>query len=492
MKFYNDTAFSRRNMHLKEVLALKKRFIAVLSFVFMFALVLFGCNSIRLSGGPNANDTVYGNGGSAVVKGDYLYFANAFLDYSTLGHNDNIYDAGSKYTIYGIYRTKLNSNGKVDVDSDGVPTKADLLTYNVGGYEYSGLYIFGNYLYYTTPYTNTTSSNEKKTGRVRVERVALDGTSHEVVYKFEDYTSDCKYNMVYIDGKVYIVYFTKDKDIKLITVDARKNVKESTIASSVESYAVFKQEDIEKDNNVEDINKYVYYVVKENDSDYVIYRKNLLTKEEETFYRGSTSEIVLKEVKNNLVYYTENNHLYSRFDSNTYSDYSLPTTSSDEDTGYISSYLTLDAGLRDKGLIAVLQSNSKYYVNYYNGKTCTEIELSSDKSKSITLVATKNNFFLYQIADDTSLYRCDIEFDYSSGRYSIAETSISTIATSFSSSVGEDSETTMLDYDNDRIYVYKQVNDSTICYLTMYMTRLDNVYTNDSGEIVGQYIGNLK
>ncbi len=467
---------------------MKKKFLAVLSFVFMFALVLFGCSSIHLSNGPSSTDPVYGNGGSAVVKGDYLYFANAFIDYNLLNNGDNVYDKKSEFTPYAIYRTKLNSAGRVVLNDEGVPEKAELLTYNIGGYEYAGLYIFGNYLYYTTPYSNTTSSNETKRGRVRFERVALDGTGHEIVYKADDYTSECEYKMVYIDGNVFIVYKTKDKEIKLISVDARKNVKTSSIATSIESYAVFDQKNIDKDNKVSDVNKYIYYVLKEND-EYVMYRANFFTKESEVFMRGGADEIVVKEVRNDRVYYTEGGKLYSRIDSNLVKKYSDISTASDSSSvSSISSYLVLDGtlGNLDRGVIGVLKNDSNYYVTYFNSTYSREIELSDDKSKDVTLIASQENHFFYQISGDDALYRCDLNFDVVSGVYRVENYSTTKIATKFSSTV---SDKTMFDFDNDRIYVYEQVDNSIYSYLTMYMTNVDFAF-KDGENLVGQYIGN--
>ena len=63
---------------------MKKKFLVLVSILFVFALSVFGCGSFKLSGGPKATDTVYGNGSVAVVKGDYLYFTNAYLDYNNI------------------------------------------------------------------------------------------------------------------------------------------------------------------------------------------------------------------------------------------------------------------------------------------------------------------------------------------------------------------------------------------------------------------------
>ena len=63
----------------------------------------------------NTNETVYGNGGTSVTKGDYVYFVNSYTSYNGLEKNDN--NTG-EVTNSAIYRTKL-SGGKVNYDDNG-------------------------------------------------------------------------------------------------------------------------------------------------------------------------------------------------------------------------------------------------------------------------------------------------------------------------------------------------------------------------------------
>ena len=98
-----------------------KKKISILCLILCLSLItFFGCGVISLPAGPKYDDAVYGNGGFAVVKGDYLYFANAYIDYNNIGNNDNKFDRdGTMQKNYGIYRTKLNASGVVDVNDKG-------------------------------------------------------------------------------------------------------------------------------------------------------------------------------------------------------------------------------------------------------------------------------------------------------------------------------------------------------------------------------------
>ena len=476
---------------------MKKKFLFLLSFLLIFSFALFGCNSIKLQGGPSRDETVYGNGGSAVVKGDYLYFANAFVDYAQLGINDNVYDKdkNSNYATYAIYRTKLDHLGKVTLDEDGKPKGAEIITYNVGGYAYAGLYICGDYLYYTTPYSKDATSGETTTGLVRFERVKLDGTGHEILYSADDYSSESSYSIVYVDNITYIVVMNSSKDITLITCNGG-NKRVDKIASSVTSYAVFEQKDITKTNQVAQINKYVYYTIKDSDDLYKIFRVSLTTREESVFYGPTSEEVVLKNVKNNRVYFLEGGKLYSMADESLgkvqYTALSFSTDSSSTSNS-INNYLIVDSSYGnnlDRGVIGVFYDGSNYSLAYYNKGVTQELNISSDSSKKITLIATQENEFYYQIADDDALYKCVLNLDLVNGTYNIVDYDAGEkLADKFSTSVAS---TTMLDFDKDRIYVYNKPSEASIDYLTMFMLDSDVAYKDASNKLVGQYIGFTK
>ncbi len=482
-----------------EVNGLKKKIFVLMSFLFIFAITLFGCGGILLSGGPDIKETVYGNGGSAVVKGDYLYFANAFIDYNDLGINDNKYDQKSPQKIYGIYRTKLDKYGKVSLNEDGSPANVDLLSYKIGGYAYSGLYIFGDYLYYTTPYSQDNKGGTTVKGLVRLERVKLNGSGHEELFSVENYSSSSSYSLINIGSSVYFTYLDSNKNLNVLKVTGG-NKDSFKVDSSVSSFKIYDQKDIVYGQEVQDINKYVYYVVNDSEnSTYTFYKKDLtnLNSEPIVVLNSRSDEIKVIAVKNNRVYYTVNNLLYSFSNSNDdiikYSQIPVSnSTDSSSSSSSLSSYQILDMSYGanlDRGIIGVYYNGLTYSIAIYDGITIKKLDILDDNTKKVTILGTQNNEFYYQIEEDNALYKCVFNLTYINNKFELnvneSDKKIK-IADNFSTTVNE---VQMLDFDSERIYVYESVDSSSINYLTMYMTA--DSYINEDGNIYGQYIGVL-
>lgn len=458
---------------------MKKKFLFLLSIIFVFAFTLLGCDAIHLQGGPAVTDTVYGNGGSAVIKGDYLYFANAFVDYSGLGINDNKYDKNSKQKLYGIFRTKLDSDGKVELDANGNPKGAEMLSFCVGGYAYSGLYIMGDYLYYSTPYSQALRSGGKEAGRVRFERIKLDGTKREELYSADYFTSECTYDIVQVDGVVYIVVFDKPNS-KIIVKRCSGNNPVYTVASNVKSMAVVSPTTVKNGQTVEDINKYIYYTTQDGNNNYQL-KKIAFARDSasEVVYQGTDSEILVKAVKNNRVYFLEDGKMSSWNSNNTRKYYSqtvkFSTTTDTDTTDTIINYAILDDtnGGLDRGIVGVYYFGSTYSMAIYNGEV-TDLGVSGNNK--ITVVASQINDIYYQVANDTKLYKLD---------FTTSETE--TVASNFDiTATGKK----MLDLDSKHIFVYEKLDDEgTVYYLKMYMTAPLNAYLDDEENLVGQYIG---
>lgn len=481
----------------------KKKILFVLALIFAFSTILFACNAISLSSGPNTTDTVLGNGGSAVVKGDYLYFANAYIDFAELTSvNDNKYDSDSEFTNYGIYRTKLGTDGKVELDDDGVPQNVEIISYNIGGYSYSGLYICGDYLYYSTPYTGSTSgsASETVTGLVRFDRVKLDGTGHQELYKTTSYSSECDYGVVYINGTTYIV--VQDGDSNLVVVNCTNtNVEDSVFATDVTSFAVYEQKNIKSGETTATVNTYAYYVVQDDDENYAMYRISLSGGTAEQMIAPTSSEISLISVKNGRVYYTLASKLYSTINGGSevklYSQLSINTEDTDT-AGTILEYLILDdsagGASLDRGVLGVFYDGTNYSFRIYNGGlTSTLLNVTvTDSTVGPTLVATQDSEFYFQLASDDedteseSLYMVEFEMTYSSNEFSLTKLGEpEVIVTAFSSEVNS---VTLLDFDSERFFVYESEDDSDISYLKMFMIN-ETAFTDDDENLVGQYIG---
>lgn len=463
---------------------MKKKFLILFSILFIFTLSVFGCGSFSLSGGPNIAETVYGNGGTAVVKGNYLYFSNAYIDYNNIGSNDNKFDRdGTMQKNYGIYRTKLNANGVIDVNDNGVPKNAELLVPQVSGYEKSGIYICGSYLYYTTPYSGykTGDSNMTK-GLLRFERVKLDGSDHLVLSEGE-YTVDCEYSINYVDGVTYITIFS-DSKINVIKSKSNGDKSSYTLAENVASMCVEKQETLVYNKAVADVNKYVYYTrTTESNGKNSLYRKSFANGAEETIIIDTLDSINLVAVKNNRFYYTQNNILTSTSFNNDTVVYSSTTFDKEATSGVIDFIVLNDSYgyALDRGVVAV----------YYDGTTYALVHFTKDSqqtiysnSKQINLQFTTGNEVYFQITDDDKLYAIDFE---------TAQTRTSLDV--FDGKVNEDDGETaakMFDYDNDRIYYFSTAENSNGKLQYLHMALLEgNTFEDADGNSVGHYIGVL-
>ena len=466
---------------------MKKKILVLVSILFVFALAAFGCGGISLKGGPRYDDTVYGNGGTSVVKGDYLYFANAYCDYNNLGHNDNKYDAkGELQKKYGIYRTKLNENGVVSVNSDGVPTGAELLVPQVAGHAVSGLYICGDYLYYVTPFTQETNSGNPNKGRLRFERVKLDGSDHEIVAGDDgEFNSECDYSISYIEGVTYITIL-QDETLTVYKSKSNGDVTNYQIDSSVDQMVTVEQQKIVYNQTESEVNKYVYYTKIDSNNFYSLYKKSLNGGEATPIITSSEDAIELVNVKNNRVYFKVNSVLKSSTfigeeNINTYINQQIV----DDATSGIVDYVILDdtyGYAQDNGIVVVYFDGSQY--NVYKKVPSSPADLIYTSTTQIDILFATGNevYFQYKSGDDTKLYSLNILNGVDQ-----------VVINSLNSNIGSDDQTVMnFDYDEDRLFYFATAENSNGNLQYLHMALLsENIFEDADGNSVGQYVGVL-
>lgn len=294
--------------------------------IFIFSLSFFGCGTVTVKGGPNKTDPVTSNGGLSVTKGDYLYFVNGYISNDDLKGNQNKY---GRVTNGGIYRAKLE-NGKLmyetsqDEDGNEVKTLKDveLLVPKLAGFEYTSLYIFGDYIYFSTPNTE----KDQSTGEIRFDLtdfycVKLSGGDIYRLQNAVNISSVDNFKFTAIGNYVYLTYLS-DGNIYNLKISG-KNVQQTTkIAENVTSFAMY----VEETSYTENLNehaKYVYYTrsFKEDEKSItgnVLAKANLETNEETILRLDNNNTYTVKSAKNNRIYYTRTNsdvtnaYLYTR------------------------------------------------------------------------------------------------------------------------------------------------------------------------------------
>ena len=208
-------------------------FVLVLGMFFGFAAC--GTN-VGFDDGPSNADVVTGNGTSAVMYGDYLYYVNGYTGYASVG-DTNVY---GKVIYAAIYRTKLvdgkvvENEKKYDEDGNEIFDKTQgiqntgRLVSKVCGFEKTQLYIFGNYLYYTTPGNQVAKNGTIESDHVDFCRIKIDGhTRSEKLLTTESTVDNIQYYMYEYNEKAYLV--VKDGNILKIGECTNNSFKLNTL-----------------------------------------------------------------------------------------------------------------------------------------------------------------------------------------------------------------------------------------------------------------------
>lgn len=135
------------------------------------AFAFVGCKDDGYKGdvltGYVSDAQVSSNGGFVVEKGDYVYFINGAEDYTA----NNKYGDVLKGSLLRIKKSDMKAgNYNEETVQRVVPSLF------VSGNHDSGIYIYGDYVYYATPTTDTTVKGESKNSELDFKRAKLDGS----------------------------------------------------------------------------------------------------------------------------------------------------------------------------------------------------------------------------------------------------------------------------------------------------------------------------
>ncbi|MDE7379726.1 MAG: hypothetical protein K2N14_01620 [Clostridia bacterium] len=192
----------------------------------------------------NSYDTVTSNGGFLTQTGDYVYFING----KASNTDSNKFGSVLKGSVQRIKKSDLDAGNYAKTDTV-VPSVIYSGSYN------AGIYIYGDYIYYTSPTTEKNTSGEVLNSNLDFKRTKLDGTGTSgYIWQSSDNAVDYRY--VEVNDTVYIIYAisenlygTSATNIHSVNCNTGAN---TMLAYNVASYA-FDTEDPE--------NPYIYYTM---------------------------------------------------------------------------------------------------------------------------------------------------------------------------------------------------------------------------------------
>ncbi len=284
---------------------MKKTLLSLVMALFMgFSVFLTGCGDKGLKDNPATDATVTSNGGMTVVKGDYLYFVNGYVDETSLDKRDN---KEGEVIKGALYRTKLD-DGEIQKDVDGFLENADCVVSKVVGFGDGGFYIIDDYIVYGTPYMGINTDGKLQNNRVEFHRVDIDGTDDEVIYTTSASDDELEWTVTKLGSKVYLLVYENEK---LISVNATDDKVVATI-EGVTSYALPKNNEyIASQSRNSFTQNNIFYTRKIDESDNVyaylgnaFCSFNIITGEKTTYIRDEKYTYNVTHVNNDTLYYT--------------------------------------------------------------------------------------------------------------------------------------------------------------------------------------------
>lgn len=173
--------------------------------------------------------TAEGNGGIAVKYGEWLYYINGYQSdvNATNTYTADVLDSPRLGSVVRIKLSDIAALFKIQDDTNKTSTEKseEIEQYvrdhaetvvpkfyysgNTTTTQFTGLYIFGDRLYITTPNTDLTSNGDALTNQLWLTSYALNGDGEKQHFKFTDNTAQIC--LVEKGGKVYATYLMSSK-----------------------------------------------------------------------------------------------------------------------------------------------------------------------------------------------------------------------------------------------------------------------------------------
>jgi len=189
--------------------------------------------------------TVSGNGGPAVMVGNWLYFVGNYVETDRIRYRQNEHNNVTYGAIYRVYipeggeplyedASKVNEFPNLYTQHLLDKTQYHLVVPKVAGFDKAALWIFDEHLIYTSPNNGRDRRGNLQTKRLDFFRVDLDGRNHRRLYTTSsDAVEIADFTVASLNSQVYILI--KDGQLfRRISVTERPG-QVTTVSRSVSS-----------------------------------------------------------------------------------------------------------------------------------------------------------------------------------------------------------------------------------------------------------------
>ena len=208
---------------------MKKRIKYIFALLLCLCFVLSGCSTnLEMPKGE-----IDSQGGSVVCIGNYIYYANTFVDYTSLSGNANT-DSTTKQNA--LYRLKTDDYGNTTKDDDELIENIEKVKDKIAGFNNSNMFIVGDYLYFTSPNTHKDKEGGDLFNLTTLFRIKLDGSNFKEILS----TKSTQGDFYLVTGETpYLLIYDNEEISKLELKEKLSSAK--VLASDVKS-TVFPKE----------------------------------------------------------------------------------------------------------------------------------------------------------------------------------------------------------------------------------------------------------
>lgn len=431
---------------------MKKISSVLLLLLLCVCFTLTGCSSLSM---PTGYETVTSNGGFIVGAGDYVYFANAYKNYSSLTKKSD--NSGNGVAQFALNRLELDG----DVQKTGFWFKADedesvnfeLVVNKIAGYETANMYIVGEYLYFTTPNVHKNKSNEYEFNLSTLFRIKLDGTGLKEILTTK--SEGAKFYLTGGENKQILIY--DDNTIKCIDV-----YKNSTSVKAIldDEYEVT---NVIFPNADEEVVENLYFTTDRGDSytGNILYKLNLQSGDVEKKLAVPYETVTLIAYDRGILFYTRTGKATTE---------GLYSTARSEAHAYmtdITKLMYVKCENAENNCFVFVYNNNLYVKNMSSGTEVNAVKLNSETSE---LQFVSGQYVYYSTS--TGIYRISV--------LDRTEQQISDI-TNFNDD--------MLDFDGRFVYFFAQRDGQETN--TDYLYRADVIHMSSTGEIKTECVAKL-
>ena len=426
---------------------LKKLLICLMLCVFGFGLIACGDDRTEQEKNftyPTEADAVYGNGGLAVRKGNYVYFVNGYKSVTT---NDLTKD--TTFNVGSLMLAKLGADGQLVTNETGSIRDDYFITMSnkLCGYEATDLFIHGNYLYFVSPcLENETGDEVWAKERVVFNRIKLDKTGDvEEVYSSGVKYNNLEYKYYQTNGGLYILAWEKG-ETKYAENPANSLIRINTTNSAVEvvdsgvTNVIFS----ENANNV--------FFTKKDDKNYELKKYNV-SSNSVNVYHSSEKSFELKMVTDENVFITKTHDTMSSYTDLMISNFMANDKSFKLFHSNVADY-TLDA-TDDGSAVIAIKGNVMNIINVNqnfgaSGTTITKSITVNTDATSIKIIGYTNGCVLFY---DTASSNSNISLVSYSNAIAGSDVEVTTLTTI--SAVADEYAYFDLSNDENLLYFYK-------------------------------------